>query len=112
RPDRAILKMLLLPDWNRLLQRINEPAASVKSRSSMGRGHGNGYDGFADLKLPQAMYHPNIPHFKTFKCSLRQPLHLIYCHGVIRFVIKEECTPAVGVIPHHPVKHDHGAIFR
>jgi len=71
RPDRAILKMLLLPDWNRLLQRINEPAASVKSRSSMGRGHGNGYAGFADLKLPQAMYHPNIPHFKTFKCSLR-----------------------------------------
>src|ERR1700730_2171237 len=55
RPHRAIFEMLLLPDWHRTLEGINEPAAGVKRCCAVGRGHYNQDAGFADFETSQAV---------------------------------------------------------
>src|SRR5258708_4357163 len=54
-PDGPVDEVLLFPDGNGALEGIDQPAASVESRTSMSRGNDDENAGFADLQSAESM---------------------------------------------------------
>src|ERR1700681_3451089 len=54
-PHRPIFKVFFLPDWDSLLERIDNPSAGVKSHAAVGWSDHDAHAGFFDLQPAKAV---------------------------------------------------------
>src|ERR1700735_157486 len=63
-PDGAVLKEFLFPDRHGALQRVDQPAAGLEGRGTVGRSDRNQHAGLADFEPSQAMHDGNVANLK------------------------------------------------
>src|ERR1700723_746880 len=61
-PHRAVHELFLLPDWDGLFQRIDDPPASLERCAAMCRGPHHQPARFANLQSPQPVHNRNLAH--------------------------------------------------
>src|ERR1700731_4849971 len=106
-PYCAVFKILLLPDGDRALERVNQPAASVERSRAMGGGDHDQHAGFANFEASEAVYNGDIANLKLAQGLRGQGFHLLERHLFIGFVIEIECLASASLITHNTFE-DHG----
>src|SRR3954453_16423630 len=76
-PDRTIFKKLLLPDGDCAFKRIDQPAAGVKSSTTMRCGHCDQHAGLADFQTPDPVHNGNLADRKMRERMRGKLLHLL-----------------------------------
>src|ERR1017187_4146564 len=109
-PHRAICEGLLLPDGNRLLQRIYQPAARVERHRAVRRRNHDQHTRLAHHQPPQPMHQPHIAHAELRHRLRRQPLHLLQRHLAIGLVVEVHGRPPARVVAHNAVEDAYRAI--
>src|SRR5260370_10517593 len=110
RPYCSIFKVFFLPDRHRLLERVNDPPASLKRRVPVSPSHHDQHACLPDLQPPQPVDDGRSPHPKTRPRLRRQRLHLLQRHGFIGFIVQIERPPPARVVPHHAVENHRRAV--
>src|SRR5271157_1124807 len=111
RPNGSILKILLFPDRNFALQRINGKLAGVERRRPVRRADGNKDACFADVQPSEAMHHGDPVNGKPF-VDLRANLpHFRQRHGFVGFILQVSRGPAMRFVAHETIERDDGAIL-
>src|ERR1700676_5105068 len=67
RPNGAILEVLLLPNRDGALERIDKPSAGVKGRCAMRRGDRDQHAGLANFEPPQPVDDRNIANLELLE---------------------------------------------
>ena len=110
-PYGAVGKGLLLPDGDRVLEGVDEPAAGFEGLSAMGGSDDDEHAGFADLEAAEAMDDGDVANAELSARLGGQFAHLLDGHLFVGFVVEVEGLAAAGVVAHDAVEDDDGAVF-
>ena len=75
-PGHSTSKVLLLPDGNSALERVDGKTAGIEGRSTMRGGHYDQHAGFPDLQPAQTVNNRNLPYLVVGQHLLRKRIHL------------------------------------
>src|SRR5215469_3749767 len=110
-PHRAVFEVLLLPYGNSFFEGIDEPAAGVKCRPAMRRGHCNQHAGLADLEPSEPMDDGDIANWELLQGSCCQRCHLLQRHVLVSLIVEIESPASARLIPDDALKHESSAVL-
>ena len=101
----------MLPDRDALLQAVNGRLAGSERFTSMGAAHCDNHGDVSDHECPHAMVH-NGAHGRPLRLhTIQDRLELADGHRLIGLVVDTRHRTTPRVIPHDPLKTDHGAVL-
>src|SRR5579872_2837968 len=109
-PDRAVLKILFLPDRHSAFECIDDPAASIEGGRAVRRGYDDQDAGLTDFQPAQTMHYGEIADGKLPQRLLGERVHLLDSHLFIGFIIQVQSAPRPGVVANNAFKYDDGSV--
>src|SRR5262247_1683404 len=112
-PDLAVLEVLLLPDRDGALERIDRISARVERVAAVGGGDGDEHARLADLEPADAVEHRDPLHAGPAPSQARADLARLHLgHRGVRLVFEERRGPTAGLVPDHSREDDDAARSR
>src|SRR6266852_2992025 len=111
-PDGAVFKVLLLPDGDGALERVDGEPAGLESRRAVRGADGDKHAGLADFQPAQAVSDGDAVDGEFFMDVGTDFADFRKGHGFVGFVFEIQRGPAVRMIAHAAIEGDDSAVFR